>query len=613
MDAPIESQIAYSAFISYSHVDAKFARRLHNSLESFRFPRRSPVPAGSAVRDERRLKPLFLDRAELNSGPDLDLALKQAIRDSAFLIVVCSPAAAASPWVNREIKYFRECHGDAQILAALIDGSPSLAFPPELLRTSDDRDIVPLASDFRPEGDGRRRALLRLVSSMAGVALDQLIRRDAQRYVRRLTAISAGSLLIAAVASALAAWALHANNVATMERERGERAIDFMITDLRSQLNSIGRLDVLARVNSAALSYYQQQELATQSKAELRRRAEILIAIGEDEEKRGNVDSALAQFTEARRSTLAALRDDPRDERSIFVHAQTEYWLGLVCWRRNESVCTNHAFQSYARHATTLRNLDARNPNWVLEAGYAASNLGAFRLRRFADHAGAKKQFEISIAHFEAAGRLRGFDREIRYELADAYGWLADCERIAGQVQEAVALRRTQRRLLEQLLKEEPRDYPARADIASNEFALARLNIAARNYRAAFAYLGRGEALVAALAREEPANKRTAATARAFELLRAMAEIKSARHAGREPTQATRGINDCEADRTRFPDAELFELCHVVRLAASSHLDHPPTGGNERGQHSQRQTASSDRLTKNWLFDLEEEARLATR
>src|SRR5690349_6613864 len=95
----------YSAFISYSSADAKFAAWLHRELESYRLPRRL---AERGMPD--RLKPLFHDTWELNAHHDLPQALREAIADSESLIVICSPAARRSDWVGREIELFRNLH-----------------------------------------------------------------------------------------------------------------------------------------------------------------------------------------------------------------------------------------------------------------------------------------------------------------------------------------------------------------------------------------------------------------------------------------------------------------------------------------------------------------------
>ncbi len=93
-------------------------------LETYRLPRRL-----RKAKAPDRLAPLFMDRAELAASPDLSDAMREAIADSNDLIVVCSPAAARSRWVQLEIQLFRELHPDRQILAALCRGDETDAFP----------------------------------------------------------------------------------------------------------------------------------------------------------------------------------------------------------------------------------------------------------------------------------------------------------------------------------------------------------------------------------------------------------------------------------------------------------------------------------------------------
>ena len=130
MGAAAESATTrYSAFLSYSHADAAFVRRLHRRLESYRLPRRLRRARAAGGRLDR----IFVDRAELIAAPSLSQSVREAIARSSHMIVVCSPSATASEWVGREIALFKQLHGDATILAALYRGDADAAFHPELL------------------------------------------------------------------------------------------------------------------------------------------------------------------------------------------------------------------------------------------------------------------------------------------------------------------------------------------------------------------------------------------------------------------------------------------------------------------------------------------------
>ena len=86
----------YRAFLSYSHRDSDFAESFHRELEGWRADRGlvgRQTPHGPAP---RTLRPIFRDRDDFAGGRTLSEATEEALRQSDFLIVLCSPAAAQS-------------------------------------------------------------------------------------------------------------------------------------------------------------------------------------------------------------------------------------------------------------------------------------------------------------------------------------------------------------------------------------------------------------------------------------------------------------------------------------------------------------------------------------
>jgi hypothetical protein len=230
----------YCAFISYSHADEQAAQWLHHALERYRLPRAlvgSATPLGPVP---RRLPPVFRDRDELTASSDLGDRLRSALAESSFLIVLCSPSAAHSKWVNEEVLAFKRLHGEANILALIVAGEPDGGseddcFPPALrVRLAPDGGlsqdpIEPLAADLRPGKDGRRLALLKLIGGLTGVGLDALVRRDAARNLRRMAMVTAASFAIAVVTVGLAVFAEGQRRAAELQRQQAERALDFLI------------------------------------------------------------------------------------------------------------------------------------------------------------------------------------------------------------------------------------------------------------------------------------------------------------------------------------------------------------------------------------------------
>jgi hypothetical protein len=87
---------------AYSQEDTAFVRRLHRWLGAYRLPSRlAKGPEG------RRLKPLFRDSDELSAASDLTAAVRAALADADFLIVICSQRSAQSKWVGKVDLYVR--------------------------------------------------------------------------------------------------------------------------------------------------------------------------------------------------------------------------------------------------------------------------------------------------------------------------------------------------------------------------------------------------------------------------------------------------------------------------------------------------------------------------
>jgi tetratricopeptide (TPR) repeat protein len=226
-------------------------RWLHRTLEAYRLPRRlvgRETPRGPAP---RRLTPIFRDRDELPASGDLGGELRGALARSLNLIVVCSPRAARSPWVNEEILTFKRVHGEGPVLALIVAGEPGASaaggeaeecFPPALrFRLAGDGSLGeapahPVAADMRPQGDGQRAALQKLIAGLTGVPLDELVQRETQRRLQTVSALAAGSLAGMALTGGLAVYANelrieanHQRRVAEREATAARAASDFLV------------------------------------------------------------------------------------------------------------------------------------------------------------------------------------------------------------------------------------------------------------------------------------------------------------------------------------------------------------------------------------------------
>lgn len=548
----------FRAFVSYSHADSGFAARLQRRLEAYRLPRRlagqvEPLPGQAPG----RIGPVFRDRPDLSAARDLSTAVREAIALSSALVVVASPDAARSQWVAREIELFRELHPEAPILVALVRGESADAVPEALWAGG----AHPLAADFRKQGDGRRLAFLKIVAGLADLPLDALVQRDAQRQMRRVMAVTLGAAMLVLVMALLLVMALRAREEAERRRIEAEQQragaeglVEYMLTDLRERLRGVGRLDVMAAVNGRAMIYYSSQgDLSQLPDESLERRARVLHAMGEDDEKRGDLRGASAKFGEAHRTTAATVARHRKDGDAVYAHAQSEYWIGYAAWRRRDRATATRHWRRYRDQAGRLAALEPQSVRGHAEVGFAEGNLCDLDFSERHDLAAAAQHCRAGVAHMRAALAKAPGDRKVIQDLANRYGWLSRVQVAQKLYTEAIASRRSEISLLDRLLEADPENAEYGLRRSWPDVGIATILIETGRPAAAAALLERRWAALAPRMTTDKSNQYWESGLRVVFYL-----AKAQRLAGLGDHQVTRSQAEAIARRylQRFPDRE---------------------------------------------------------
>lgn len=159
----------YFAFISYKSEDVEWAIWVQHELEHYHLP--ASYNGRADVRQD--LRPIFRDIDELSAG-NLPEQIKLALVNSQNLIVICSPQAAKSPWVNQEVETFISLGRIDRIFPFIVEGSsPKEFFPPALLNLPKNEER--LGGDVSK--NGRDAAFVKVVAGMLGVGFDSLWNR----------------------------------------------------------------------------------------------------------------------------------------------------------------------------------------------------------------------------------------------------------------------------------------------------------------------------------------------------------------------------------------------------------------------------------------------------
>lgn len=193
--------IHYNAFISYRHHpdDIRVAAEIHRSLEHYRVPK-------AIKKKTKGITRLFRDKEELPITSNLTDDITRALKNSDYLIVICSTHTRESTWVQREIETFLKTHDRSKILTVLVNGEPYDTIP-EILLHEDHVDpvtgeviqvpIEPLSCDWRmPHRKAKREELPRLVAALLDCGYNELRQRERQYRTRRMVTAFSVALAI---------------------------------------------------------------------------------------------------------------------------------------------------------------------------------------------------------------------------------------------------------------------------------------------------------------------------------------------------------------------------------------------------------------------------------
>lgn len=264
-------EFKFYAFISYNQKDTEWGKRVQRKLEHYRMP--------STLCRERGwkrtpIRPVFFAPTDIQPG-GLSDELKERLRASKNLIVICSPHSAQSEWVGKEIEYFHSLGRTDHIHFFIVDGVPHSGDPdtecfnpvvkklgmPEILGANVNEQ------NYRWPWLNRERAYVQLVSKLLGVEFDSIWQRHKRRLIRRAIAWTLGA--IAVLAALIWVWVANQPfdahvglNEATVHNEQLPPLHDAVVTltlDNETKVDTINALDQAALFANIPHQYLGQE------------------------------------------------------------------------------------------------------------------------------------------------------------------------------------------------------------------------------------------------------------------------------------------------------------------------------------------------------------------
>jgi len=212
--SPGSGSAEFDAFLSYTHRDRLVANGIQRGLHQ----------VGRRLGQLRALR-VFRDDTNLEVSPDLWGKITDAMDRARFLVVVLSPAAAQSHWVNKEVGYWLTHRGREQLLLVLAagqlrwdtervcfdaqasDAAPPVLTEPGVLLAEPFYIDVSADAPWDPRSLALRDKITALAAPIHGKPKDQLAGDDLreQRRFRRLRAAAVAGLAVLTVLAVVAA------------------------------------------------------------------------------------------------------------------------------------------------------------------------------------------------------------------------------------------------------------------------------------------------------------------------------------------------------------------------------------------------------------------------
>jgi tetratricopeptide (TPR) repeat protein len=522
----------YDAFISYSHAkDKPIAAALQSVVQRLGKPWY-----------QRRALRVFRDDTSLAATPQLWPSIEQALGQSRFFILLASPEAAASKWVNQEISRWLDHNGVETLLIGLTDGELAwdesagdfgwrvrTPLPPVLTgRFPAEPKWVDLRS-YRAGADKRDAKFTELAADFAaairGMPKEDLLSQEVRQQRRALALAwsAAGSLLVLA---GLAAWqwkvaidnerlATQQKEIATTEGARAERnfaaaksTIDSVIFDLAQSLEDVEgmRVDTVRRILGQAEAAVGKLASRIEGDPSVQHSQGAMFGLFSETYVRVGATETAAEYAQKAVDLFRVLVSrDPADAEVRNELSHSLYQLGRV---REVQGDFPKALAAYRESLEVMRELAGKEPastRWRRSIAVVSASVGETLMK-------LGQLDEALVALHESRDIIRGFAATQPDDKRQQRDWsviqfkLADALNKHGDVDEALAAYREFLEITRALVTKDPDDTQWRRDIATCQERIGDILRRRGDPVQALAAYRESVDIIRALAKKDPSN-----------------------------------------------------------------------------------------------------------
>jgi eukaryotic-like serine/threonine-protein kinase len=530
----------YRAFISYSHADAAQAKWLHRALESFAIDKDLVGRETATGTIPKALRPIFRDRDDFTAGHTLSDQTLAALDASAALIVICSPSATKSAYVNEEVRLFKSRHPVRPVVPLIAAGTPGDAelecFPPALTHRLDAEGQVTgdpievLAADAREEGDGKSLALAKVVAGLLGVSSDDIFRRAVRERRRRqrswIAGLSAAAILfagLALVAEIMREYAVVQEKTAEDRRQDAERERDNANTNYvlayegaRSFIYDIAltlrdqegmRAETVRKILGDAEKVMEKLAPPNSQFVEMQQlKVTMLVEFATTYATQGDI----ANQEESARKALANARPlaeaSPWDGSAQHGLIAANIAVGDALMAQGKLVEAKQAYEDALAAADRLAANNEDGDGWRRrDLAVAREKIGDVHKAQ-GDLAGALARYRDSLSIVETLAKAAP-DRAVwQTDLARAYAKIGDMLLAQGNRPDALRYYRDTLAVVERSAEAEPSNTASRNNVAAALWRVIDVEISQDDFAAGLADLERARDIMERLVKADPGN-----------------------------------------------------------------------------------------------------------
>jgi eukaryotic-like serine/threonine-protein kinase len=360
------------------------------------------------------------------------------------------------------------------------------------------RDVTALVERLKSIAPADRPTAIEALSILGRIV-------DAPRRRTRFAVLAFVALVLIASAIRYVVDVTEARRDAERRRRQAEELVSFMVGDLRTKLEAVGRLDVLDGAASRALDYFASLSPEELNDGDLHKNALALAQLGEVRLNEGKLDAAVKMFTESVRFASAATERNPKQEEWQLALSNGHFWLGEALRQRGDTAGTLRHFREYLEISKRLAAAHPGNAKYEAEVSYGHGNVGAaYEAAGDAHGALAEYRRALEIDRRRLAGTPR--DEKTQEDLAISLNRVGVIRQSLGDVRDAARMYDEERALRRRLLAAAPDDARRVNGLAISCAYTGTLQQMTGDRKAALASFREELALSKQLSDRDPAN-----------------------------------------------------------------------------------------------------------